>query len=205
MNIAIIGTGNVGGALAKSLASVGHRILLGAKEPEAEEAQALTRFHNSISAHSVRSAALQAEVLIIAVTPSAIVEIAPQLGDLADKVVIDSMNAFNSRPVPYAGTIEALSALTNCPHIVKCFNTTGYENMINPRYGELGADMFVAGNSEQGKAVAKQLALDIGFDACYDFGGLENAPLLEQLAKVWINLAIVQKHGRNIAFKLLRR
>ena len=36
-------------------------------------------------------------------------------------------------------------------------------------------------------------------------GGDDKAILLEQLALVWINLAIFQKQGRNIAIKILKR
>jgi predicted dinucleotide-binding enzyme len=38
-----------------------------------------------------------------------------------------------------------------------------------------------------------------------DVGPLRNAAHLESLAILWIHLALVGGHGRNIAFKLLRR
>jgi hypothetical protein len=40
---------------------------------------------------------------------------------------------------------------------------------------------------------------------CYDLGGDEGIPLLESLAGIWIDLAMVQGQGREIAFKLLKR
>ena len=55
------------------------------------------------------------------------------------------------------------------------------------------------------KALAHQLALDAGFATCIDFGKGDKVELLEKFALSWINLAILQGHGRNIAFKLLRR
>jgi hypothetical protein len=36
-------------------------------------------------------------------------------------------------------------------------------------------------------------------------GGNDKFFLIEQLANVWINQAIFQKGGRNMAFKLMRR
>jgi predicted dinucleotide-binding enzyme len=77
--------------------------------------------------------------------------------------------------------------------------------MLNPIYNGEGIDMFMAGDSESAKQVASQLALDCGFGACYDFGKADKVQLLEQFALSWINLAIMQGHGRNIAFKILRR
>jgi len=89
--------------------------------------------------------------------------------------------------------------------VVKCFNTTGFENMKNPAYGDTQLDLFMAGNSTAAKAIARQLALDAGFANCYDFGGSDRVALLEQFALAWINLAIFQQMGRNIGFKLLVR
>jgi 8-hydroxy-5-deazaflavin:NADPH oxidoreductase len=77
--------------------------------------------------------------------------------------------------------------------------------MANPKYGDLAMDKFMAGSSEKAKSVARQLALDAGFGECRDFGGEDKAVLLEQFALSWINLAIMQGHGRDIAFKVIRR
>jgi 8-hydroxy-5-deazaflavin:NADPH oxidoreductase len=57
----------------------------------------------------------------------------------------------------------------------------------------------------QAKTIATQLALDAGFATCIDFGGDDKVALLEQFALCWINLAMMQGMGRNIAFKLLKR
>ena len=65
--------------------------------------------------------------------------------------------------------------------------------------------MFMAGDSAIAKQAAHQLALDAGFAACWDFGNADKVVLLEQFALSWINLAIMQGHGRDIAFRLVRR
>ena len=83
--------------------------------------------------------------------------------------------------------------------------TTGFENMLNPIYHGEGIDMFAAGNSVRAKQVAEQLAKDLGFATCYDFGGDDKVELLEKFALSWINIAIIQGHGRNLAFKLVKR
>ena len=77
--------------------------------------------------------------------------------------------------------------------------------MKNPVYDGQGIDLFMAGDSAKAKAIAEQLAQDAGFANCYNFGGDDKAGLLEQFALSWINLAIMQGHGRNIAFKLIKR
>ena len=77
--------------------------------------------------------------------------------------------------------------------------------MANPIYAGEGVDMFVAGNSQKGKEIAKKLALDAGFATCWDFGGDDKAQLLEYFGLSWINLAIMQGNGRNTAFKVVKR
>lgn len=77
--------------------------------------------------------------------------------------------------------------------------------MLNPVYDGAGIDMFMAGDSDQAKRVASTLALNAGFGSCVDFGKADKVELLEKFALSWINLAIMQGQGRNIAFKLLRR
>jgi predicted dinucleotide-binding enzyme len=89
--------------------------------------------------------------------------------------------------------------------VVKCFNTTGFNNMANPVYGDRKLDMFVAGDSAKAKAAATQLALDAGFGQCYDVGGNDKFFLMEQFAFFWINLAMMQGQGREIGFALLKR
>ena len=205
MKIAIIGTGNVGGVLAKGWAKAGHRIFLGAKDIADESAQKLADTHESISLHTVSEAGAQADVILIAAVAQATHSIAKALGDVSGKILIDAMNSIGKKPEPYTNTFDALKAWTNAQSVVKCFNTTGFENMGDPFYGGEGIDMFVAGNSEKGKSVAKELALDLGFAACYDFGGDDKAQLLEQFAMAWINLTIMQGEGRNMAFKVVKR
>ncbi|HND89655.1 MAG TPA: NADPH-dependent F420 reductase, partial [Saprospiraceae bacterium] len=96
-------------------------------------------------------------------------------------------------------------AHTQTRDVVKCFNTTGFNNMQNPVYDGVAIDAFMAGDSDKGKATARQLALDAGFAACYDVGGNDKFTLMEQFAFFWINLAMFQGQGREIGFKLLRR
>ena len=49
-----------------------------------------------------------------------------------------------------------------------------------------------------------QLASDIGFDPV-DAGALEQARQLEAMAWLWITMALRYGHGREMAFRLLKR
>lgn len=203
MKIAIIGTGNVGGALATQWAKKGHEILLGVQNTsQFKGMQLLQNAHTTV--HSINEAAQAAEVILIAVPPPAIFGIVEQLGDVRGKTIIDATNSVRMAPDSYPTVYHCLCDKT-AAEVVKCFNSTGFENMLNPVYNGQGIDMFMAGDSDVAKGVAHQLALDCGFSTCMDFGKGDKVELLEKLALSWINLAIMQGHGRNMAFKVLRR
>lgn len=201
MNITIIGAGRVGGTLAKQFAKAGHKVFLGVRNPKDKKLKEL--ISNQISAHSVGEAAKSAKVVIIATPAKVGTEIAKTLGDLSGKIVIDATNSVFGKPEGYNTNAEAILELCNTKDVVKCFNTTGFDNMGNPSFGEDKADMFVAGDSEKGKEIAIKLSKEIGFGEVYDLGGNDKFELSEQLTLVWVSL--VQKYGRNIAFKILKR
>jgi len=205
MKIAIIGAGNVGGALAQGWAKAGHSVILGVRDVTNKEITTLVASSKNLRATSVSEAAREAEIILVALPIPAVVEVAKNLGEVKDKIIIDATNAAFQKPTPFTTAFEAFKTLTRCEHVVKCFNSTGFENMENPQYGAIGIDMFVASSSAKGKQAASQLAKDLGFAECYDFGGDDKVQLLEHFAMAWINLAIIQKQGRNMAFKLIRR
>lgn len=203
MNIAIIGTGNVGGALATVWSRKGHTILLGVKDLNSFKGADLLK-NDRTSVQPIDEAVAKSEVILIATPPTAVFSILEQMGDVTGKTIIDATNSVRQPPEPYKTVYHCLTDKTDAD-VVKCFNTTGFENMLDPIYDGEGIDMFMAGDSDKAKDVARKLALDAGFSTCLDFGKADKVELLEKLALSWINLAIMQGHGRNIAFKVVRR
>lgn len=204
MKIAIIGSGNVGGALAQQWIKAGHTVLIGAKFPLSDKNINLATKIGEDRFATIENAVKQSEVILIATPPTVIFEVLKQLGDVSGKILVDATNSVMKTPEPYKTVYHCLADKTSA-EVVKCFNTTGFENMLNPSYNDEGIDMFMAGDSNNAKAVAKQLALDCGFSTCIDFGKADKVELLEKFALSWINLAIVQGHGRDMAFKVIRR
>ena len=205
MQIAIIGTGNVGGALARAWARAGHRIFLGARNLQNPKVLVLSTDGAQITAHTPAEAANVAETVLFAIPPNALRQVLDSLGDLRGKVLIDATNSVRVKAGEFGSVADALRAWTMSMDVVKCFNTLGFNVMEDPQFGGVAADMFMAGSSARGKEIARQLARDAGFAECYDLGGDERIPLLESLAAIWIDLAMAQGQGRNIAFKLLKR
>lgn len=205
MNIAIIGTGNVGGALATKWSKAGHNIFLGVKDTSNFKGKHLIE-NPRTTVLVVEEAVAKSEVILIATPATAAIEVVTSLGDTSGKIIIDAMNIVMGRgPKGFDNTSDAILKNTNSNDVVKCFNTTGFNNMIDPIYSEIAVDLFTCGDSAKGKEIAKQLSKDAGFAECYDIGGNDKFQLMEQFAWFWINLAMFQGQGREMAFKLLKR
>jgi 8-hydroxy-5-deazaflavin:NADPH oxidoreductase len=209
MRIAVIGTGNVGGALGTRWARAGYEVIFGTRAPKTDEVnQWLSCGAGKTTAATVESAVAQAEVIALAIPWTAVPEVLGQNGPaLAGKVLIDCTNPSTSFPaVNHSGGSggEQVAKLAPGAYVVKAFNTTGFENMENPNYGGEVATMFYAGDHTEAKKIVHDLARDLGFDPI-DAGGLKQAQTLEMLASFWGSLAYGQKLGRGIAFRLLRR
>ena len=128
------------------------------------------------------------------------VEVAQSLGDTTDKVILDAMNIVMGRgPQGYRSTTDAVLAHTSTRDVVKCFNTTGFNNMADPVYGGEALDLFVAGDSERGRAVAVQnlfqnsaILLSMGLYSAVAAQGIGSVPILLVLGlTVFIMTAIV--------------
>lgn len=211
MKIAIIGTGNIGGTLAKKLSQAGHELFVGVRDKGSFKGMDAINQLPGIHITDIASAAEQAEVVIVATPAHIVVDLIKSLGDLNQKILIDTTNSVRAKPDPYENAFDAFKKLTKAD-VIKCFNSTGFENLNNPVYHqstpvdhELALDMFMAGGSEHAKSAARALSKDLGFGSCVDFGGDDKVGLLEAFALAWINLAIMQGVGRDIAFKLIKR
>jgi 8-hydroxy-5-deazaflavin:NADPH oxidoreductase len=203
MKIAIIGTGNIGAALATKWTNKGHIINLGVKDENNFKGIDLMKKEN-IKVYSIKEAVSISDVVLIATPPTAIFEIAEQLGDVTGKIIIDATNNVAQKINPYPTVFHFLVEKT-AAEVVKCFNSTGFENIADTNYNGETIDMFMAGDSEKAKLIAEQLAMDAGFGACINFGKADKVALLEKFALSWINLAIMQGYGRNIALRLVKR
>lgn len=203
-SIAVLGTGNVGRSLASSLSSNGYDVTFGVRDTDNFSAKDWITDHSAIGVMRVEDAVDESDVVITCFRPEGLKDMIARMGDLENKVLIDAMNSIMNKRTPFETTTHAIEELTNCRNVVKCFNTTGANNLLDPVYGRQGIDMFMAGNDTYAKEVATQMARSIGFGECYDLGGDESYVLMEQLAMVWIRLSRGES-GREFGFKLLRR
>lgn len=209
MNIAILGAGNVGGTLGKRWAQNGHQIVYVSREPTSEKMWALlAETPGGTATDHILAASIEADAILLA-TPWAVVPgTLTAAGNLSGKVLLDATNPIGpglALLLPAAGSGgQEVAHLSPGARVVKIFNTTGWGNMADPLYGGESTALFLCGDDATAKGVAAALAEELGF-AVADVGGLDKAHLLEAVALTWINLAMVQGHGRDIAFKIVKR
>jgi 8-hydroxy-5-deazaflavin:NADPH oxidoreductase len=211
MNIGVIGTGNVGGALGKLWAAKGHQVVFGTRDPADPKVRELLRSTNGKArAVSVREAAASTEVVVLAVPWPAVLDAVRSAGDLTGKILVDSTNPLAP---DLSGLVlgannsaaEEVARLAKGAKVVKAFNTIGAPNFANPHFGSERASMFIAGDDPAAKKAVAKLTSDLDFEVV-DVGPLLASRWLEPLAMLWIHLAFKQGLGPNgHAFKLLRR
>ena len=213
MNIAIIGAGNVGGALGKSWAKAGHTIIFGVRDPAGGKTKPpLAEIGGAASSRVVPDAVRGADVIVLATPWNAVPDVINAMGDVRGKIIIDctnplSLNSEGSLSLAVGSTTsgaEEVARLATGARVVKAFNTYGWENFADasyPGYGDIKPVMFYCSDDDEAKVMVAKLATDIGFEPV-DTGGLGMARSLEPLALMWIRLSI--RDGRNANFTWAR-
>jgi 8-hydroxy-5-deazaflavin:NADPH oxidoreductase len=203
MRIAIIGTGNVGGAIAQGLKGKGHAVTLGARDPDAA---ATLAGRAGASVAPPAEAAAAAEIIILALPWGAAEPAIKALGDLSGRIVIDCMNPLGRTTAGLALTVghtnsggEMVQGWLPRARVVKTLNQVGAEMMADNAALPHRPVMFMAGNDDAAKGAVAQLLADLGFDPL-DAGDITKSRLLEPFGMVWINQALVRGKGRNWAF-----
>lgn len=203
MRIAIIGTGNVGGAIARGLTGKGHDLVLGARD--AAKVGALAAATGARVAPPAE-AAKGSDIVILALPWGAAEAAVRDLGALAGQTVVDCMNPIGRTAGGMGLTLghttsggEIVQGWLPGALVVKTLNQVGAEIMADTARLPHRPVMFMAGNDADAKGKVEQLLTALGFDAL-DAGDITKARLLEPFAMVWINQAIMRGKGRNWAF-----
>lgn len=184
MNIAIIGTGNVGRALATSTLRAGHTVTIAGRD--ATKASTTATELGVRSASTARQAAADAEIVILAVPSVALAQVAQDLAGVVDgKTIVDATNRMQPDATT-ASNAETLQQLLPGAHVVKAFNTSFASRQADPQIGGVRVDGYVAGDDATAKQQVLDLAEQIGYSPV-DAGPFAVSRTLEGLA--WINIS----------------
>ena len=196
MDIAIIGAGNVGKALATSALRAGHRVSM--SSASGDSARAAAEATGARAAESNRAAVEGADLVVLAVPYTAVDAVLASVGDaVAGKIVVDATNPLKP---DYSGLAtngvsgaEEIQGKAPGARVVKAFNTALASRQADPAVAAgLRVDGFVAGDDEDAKATVLRLVEAIGFNPV-DAGGLAMARYLEGMA--WLNISLQMRNG----------
>jgi predicted dinucleotide-binding enzyme len=191
--IALIGTGNVAGALGPEFAMQGHDIVYGSRNPNRPEVNELVaRTGGNASATGQVEAAAQADIVVIAVPGEVAEQVVASLGDLSGKIIIDPTNrvgpgddGFMMHTVATSNA-ELIQALAPDAYVVKAFNTLNYRTMIDPESSGGPVTIPLVGNNAEAKATVATLVEGMGLEPI-DLGPVRFAHVLEGMLVIWIN------------------
>jgi 8-hydroxy-5-deazaflavin:NADPH oxidoreductase len=205
MDIAIIGAGNVGKALAGSAGRAGHVVTIAAASPQSAEGAA--RETGATAAASSLNAVEGAEAVVLAVPGHALDEVLAEVGDaLRDKIVIEVTNRVDPQDpgsvLDGTSNSERVQARVPGARVVKAFNTVFASRQADPVVDGIPLDGFVAGDDEEAKAKVMDLMEGIGFRPI-DAGPLVMARALEAMAMLIIGLQIWHGWSWQSGWKLI--
>jgi NADPH-dependent F420 reductase len=178
-HVSIIGTGNMGSALAGLVTKGGHTV---------------ETFNSSDADKPVTG-----EVVVLAVPYPAVAEVLAQRGDqLAGKVVVDITNplnfeTFDDLVIPADSSAAAgIAAALPSAKVVKAFNTNFAATLSSADVGGQTTTVLIAGDDADAKALLADIVTAGGLRAI-DAGALKRARELESLAFLQIGLAAGEK------------
>ena len=179
MKIGIIGSGNIGGTLARLLAGAGHEVVLANSRGPESLAGLVAEIGPAATAATPAGAAEAGEVVVVAI-PFFRYTALPAT-ELAGKIVVDATNYYGGRDGSFpeiesgaAGSSELLARFLPGARVVKAFNTIHFRHLAGDGVpsGTPGRRAIpIAGDDPAANATVADLIDEIGFDA-YDAGSL---------------------------------
>ncbi|MGZ0747772.1 NADPH-dependent F420 reductase [Haloparvum sp. AD34] len=208
MRIALLGgTGDIGEGLALRWAYDGtHEVIIGSRDPERARTKA-DEYETELDSRGVEAtvkgfanemAADRADVIVLSIPPyhvgDMVEEIAGKLDD--DDVLVtpatgikrDDEGFHYHRPNAGSVTRIAADAAPDEVPVVGAFHNLAADRLANLDR-ELGIDTLVVGDDADAKEIVTMLAEEIEGLRALDAGGIANAPEIEALTPLLINVA----------------
>src|SRR6476619_2869910 len=189
-HVSIIGTGNMGQAIAGIAGKGGHTVqLLGQSDSGTD---------------------VTGDIVVLAVPYPAVAAVVAERGDsLAGKIVVDITNPLNFEtfdsltvPADSSATAEIAAALPTSK-VLKAFNTTFAATLGDKEVGPNKTTVLIAGDDADAKATLAA-AISAGGVEAIDAGPLSRARELEAVGFLQLTLAVGEKIGWTGGFGVVR-
>lgn len=184
--VAIVGTGNLAGALGPALGRAGYAVVYGSREPSRETVRALVaRSGAKASAATQSEAVARAQIVVLAVPGEVVEEVSAALS-LDRKIVLDVSGG--QKRVAADGYLELVSDSTHAERIqnrqplarVVRMSLPSIAFLTDPKLVGTPPSVLVTGNSTTARLAVARLIFDVGLDP-HDSGPLRFARVIDQL------------------------
>ena len=210
--IGVIGSGQVGQALARGFKQHGYDVRIASRSPEK-----LSQFSSAekIPTGTFSDVAQWADTIVLAVLGRAAEEALQEAGasNLSGKVVIDATNPIDAVPPedgvlrfftgPNESLMERLQAKVPDARFVKAFSCVGNARMVDPQFESGKPSMFYCGDDAEAKKEVATLLREFGWEPV-DMGTAKGARAIEPLAQLWCIPGFLRNEWTH-AFRMLMR
>ncbi|MDW6002375.1 NADPH-dependent F420 reductase [Vibrio mangrovi] len=210
MNIAIIGSGNIGSGLARTFGAI-HQVAVASRDEQSAQALSAKLAQDGIQVQAlpVATAVANADVVMLAIPYGAVAELATQ-ANFSGKIIVDVTNPvkddFSGISVGFStSAAEEIQKIFADATVVKAFNTVFaqvYEQGLD--FNGRQVPTYVAADDDAAKETVIAIASDAGFDAI-NAGPLTNARYIEPLGYLNIQFGYMLGFGTQIAPAWLSR
>lgn len=195
MRVAIIGSGNVGSAVAEAAKQAGHEITVAS--PESERLERLGSKLGVGTTVSNVSAVEGADLVVLAVPFGSVNDVVSELADkVGGKIVIDATNPlkadYSGLATEGSSAAELVQQKLPDARVVKAFNSVLASNQVAAEVDGVQLDGFVAGDDAEAKKQVLHLLQEIGYRPI-DAGSLSAARYLEAMA--YLNISLNAANG----------
>jgi predicted dinucleotide-binding enzyme len=200
MRYGVLGTGDVGRALAGKLVELGHEVSLGSRTKDNATAAEWADGAGPTAHHGTfADAAAFGEVVVNAVGGRIALAVLRSAGEehLDGKVLLDVSNplAFEDgelrlSPVESDSVGEQIQREFPRARVVKGLNTVNCQVMVDPSRVPGEHQIFVSGDDESAKEQVTALLGEFGWPAqrVFDLGGIRTARVVEMYVPLWVKL-----------------
>jgi 8-hydroxy-5-deazaflavin:NADPH oxidoreductase len=188
MNIGIIGSGKIGGTLARLLVNAGHKLTIANSRGPESLKELVKELESNARAGTVEEAARFGEMVIVSIPLRAFPHLPKDVFD--GKIVIDTMNYYPQRDGRFeeldSGRVtssELFQRFARGAKVVKAFNAMRWDVLATSGRPAGAPDRLalpISGDDAQAKEVVEQLIDGIGFDSV-DAGPLGEGGRLHQV------------------------
>ncbi|ALO12459.1 NADP oxidoreductase [Streptomyces venezuelae] len=212
MRYAVLGTGIVGRTIAAKLASLGHEVVIGTRDPKATLSRTepdgygnppfaeWLGFHDRIRLETFADAAAFGETLVNTTAGDGSLQALETAGaaNLAGKVLIDIANPLDFsqgmppslNPVNTDSLGEQIQRAFPETKVVKTLNTMNSQIMVQPSRVAGEHTVFVSGDDAGAKQAVTDVLISFGWpeSSVIDLGDISTARGVEMLLPIWLRL-----------------